>query len=159
MKLPTVTTTVTGVLALTLVLLVAANVLVRLRNDQHEEGQAARVVAQHAATGFFSLSHEDPGGDVDAVLAMSTGSFKKEYAAKRSQIVDSVTKNKLTVKAQVPADGAALEYLSETAAQVLVAVDVSSKSAKESSDAQYRTRVKLKKRDDTWLVSGLEQVG
>ncbi|MBO0841695.1 MAG: hypothetical protein J2O46_00805 [Nocardioides sp.] len=152
-------TIVTGVLALALVLLVAANVVVRLRAG-HDDGQAARVVAQQTATDFFSLSYQHPAKDVDAVLALSTGSFKKQYAAKRSDIVDSVTKNKLVVKATVPGDGAALEYLAKRSAQVLVAVDVHSTSNSDASDSRYRTRIKLAKQDDgDWLVSGLEQVG
>lgn len=152
-------TIVTGVLALALVLLVGANVLVRLHADHRDDGHAARVVAQQAATDFFSLSYRHPAADVDAVLALSTGSFKKQYAAKRSDIVASVKKSQLVVKADVPADGAALEYLSKKSAQVLVAVDVSSKSKSDASDARYRTRVKLQKKSDAWLVSGLEQVG
>lgn len=154
-----VRTLVTGVLALALVALVAANVVVRLRAG-HDDGRAPRVVAQQAATDFFSLSYQHPGKDVDAVLALSTGTFKKQYAAKRSDIVDSVTKHHLVVTAKVPSDGAALEYLSEKAAQVLVAVDVHSKSSSTASDSRYRTRVKLARQDDgDWLVSGLEQVG
>lgn len=151
---------VTGVLALALVLLVAANVVVRIRATNGEDGKAARVVAQQAVTGFFSLDHADPGKDVDAVVALSTGTFKKEYAAKRSDIVESVTKNEMVVKATVPGDGAALEYLSRTSARVLVAVDVHSTSKGESSDSRYRTRVRLTKQDDgAWKVSGLEQIG
>jgi hypothetical protein len=120
------------------------------------------VVARQQATNFFSLDHRRADEDVDRVLALATGTFKKEYAAQREQIVKGVTDKKLVVTAEIPEDGAAVEFYDDDQARVLVAVDVTttgSTASAEPTENRYRTRVLLTKVGDTWLVSGLNQVG
>jgi len=120
------------------------------------------VVARQEATNFFSLDHRHADEDVDRVLALATGTFKKEYAAQRKQIVDGVTEKKLVVTADIPDDGAAVEFYDDDEARMLVAVDVTTTGASSTSEPtenRYRTRVLLTKVGDKWLVSGLNQVG
>lgn len=149
------------VLGLVAVAVVALVVILLTGSDEEEGGDASLMVtARDGATAFFSLDYRRADKDVDAVLALSTGTFKKEYAARRQEIIDGVVEKKLVVTASIPEDGAAVEFLDETKAQVLVAVDVTTAtSGGESTRNRYRARVLLTRTDDRWLVSGLNQVG
>lgn len=126
-----------------------------------DDGRAAAATAgRTAALLFFSLDHHDVGANVDRLLGRSTGSFKKEYAAQRARLEQQVQAKQLSVKATVPDNGTALEFLSPRRAQVLVAVDTTTTLAGGRSEkSAFRTRVVLSLVGDRWLVSGLEQVG
>jgi len=118
------------------------------------------VAARTQAKNFFSLDYRHADADVDRVLALSTGSFKKEYASRRKEVVAGVTGKKLVVTAVVPEDGAAVELVDGDRGQVLVAVDVSTGTTSgATTENRYRTRILLRKVDGHWLVSGLNQVG
>lgn len=118
------------------------------------------VVARQQAINFFSLDYRRADEDVDRVLALATGSFKEEYAARRREIVAGVTEKKLVVTAAIPDDGAAVEFYDRDEARVLVSVDVTTGSgAAEPTENRYRTRVLLERVGGQWLVSGLNQVG
>lgn len=134
---------------------------VALRSDQASGPDAAVLVAaRQEATNFFSLDYRHAAQDVDGVLALATGDFKDQYAARRDEVIASVTDKKLIVTATIPEDGAAVEYSDSDRAQVLVAVDVStSTTGGEPTANRYRARIILEQVDGEWLVSGLEQVG
>jgi Mce-associated membrane protein len=132
-----------------------------LHRGSEDPDAAILVAARQGATDFFSLDYRHAGADVDRVLALATGSFKKQYAAQRTQIVDGVTSKKLVVTAVIPADGAGIEYRDPAHAQVLVAVDVTTAASAStgSSVQRYRARVLLTRVQGQWLISGLNQVG
>jgi Mce-associated membrane protein len=146
-------------LALTLVGLLAASTVIWLqRRESLDNGAVA--VAREQAQNFFSLDYRHAPADVDKVLGLATGTFKEEYASKRDEVVDSVTKKKLVVTASIPKDGAAVEFLTTDRAQVLVAVDVTTTTTSGASEeARYRTRIQLAKVDGSWFVSSVNQVG
>jgi hypothetical protein len=96
--------------------------------------------------------------DVREVLTLAVGDFKREYAARRAQIVEDVRARKLNVTAAIPDNGAAVEYLTDSEARILVAVDASSVSEAGAQDQRFRCRLTLKSVDGSWLVSKLEQV-
>lgn len=147
------------ILTVVLIGLLAASALLWWQGREQLD-PAPVAVAKEEAANFFSLDHRSAQEDVDRVLSLATGDFKKEYASKADEIVDGVVAKKLVVTAGVPREGAGIEYLDESSARVLVAVDVSTtNSSGEREDNRYRTRVKLELVDDVWLVSGLEQVG
>jgi hypothetical protein len=60
------------------------------------------VVSRDETVNFFSLDHRHPDADVDRVLELSTGTFKKQYAAERNAIVSGIRRKKLIVTAVVP---------------------------------------------------------
>lgn len=126
-----------------------------------DDGKAAALTAgRSAAVLFFSLDQNHVRANVDQLLARSTGSFKKEYAAQRGRLESQVRAKQLTVTASVANNGTALEFLSPVRAQVLVAVDTTTRiPGGHSEKSAYRTRVVLSRVGDRWLVSGLEQVG
>ena len=145
-------------LAALIVLLLATATVLWLR-DRRDVGAGMVAVATQEARNFFSLDYRRADEDVDRVLALATGDFAEQYAAKRDEVVAGVEKAKLVVTATVPEEGTAVEYAAEDRGQVLVAVDVSSRSTSGAEDARYRTRIELTKVDGSWLVSDVEQVG
>ena len=129
-----------------------------LRGDDGRGSASTR--ARTAAVTFFSLDHDDASANIDRLLKMSTGRFKSDYKAQRGALEKQVQSKQLTVTADVSKNGTALEFLSPTRSQVLVAVDTTTALANGRSEkGSYRIRVVLSKVDSTWLVSGLEQVG
>lgn len=118
------------------------------------------VAARTQATNLFSLDYRHADADVDRVLALATGKFKTQFASQRQQVVDGVTKKKLVVTATIPRDGAAVEFADGDRGQVLVAVDVSTKTSRGATTTdRYSTRIKLTRVQGHWLVSDLLKVG
>lgn len=130
-------------------------------DDRGDDGRgSASTTARTAAVTFFSLDHDHASANIDRLLAMSTGGFKSDYAKQRTALEKQVQSKQLTVTARVPDNGTALEFLSPTRSQVLVAVDTTTALANGRSEkGSYRIRVVLAKVDSSWRVSGLEQVG
>lgn len=121
---------------------------------------AASTIGRTAATTFFTLDSSDVNAGIDRLLEMSTGQFRTEYAALRDRLVEQVEKKGLAVTATVPDRGTALEFLDDRRAQVLVAIDTTTTLGDGGTELDnYRVRVVLARVDDTWLVSGMEQVG
>jgi Mce-associated membrane protein len=117
-------------------------------------------VAEDVSRDFFSLDHRTLKADMDKVLSRATGEFEAQYQKQSAGLRKAVQQKKLVLTARVPDDGAAVEYLGEDSAWVLVSVDVHTESAGASpEDSRYRTRVVLDKSGDRWLVSRLERVG
>jgi Mce-associated membrane protein len=132
-------------------------------NDGVDAGML--VSARQEATKFFSLDYRHADADVARVLALATGTFKRQYAARRTEVVSGVTSKQLVVSATIPKDGAAVEFFDKTQGQVLIAVDVTTTTGATGATAgtnsvdRYRTRILLTKVGDRWLVSGIDQVG
>lgn len=133
--------------------------------DDHAVDPGMLVSARQEATNFFSLDYRHAGADVDRVLALSTGTFKTQYAARRTEVINGVTQKQLVVTASIPKDGAAVEFFDKTHGQVLVSVDATTSSGATGANAgtnsvdRYRTRILLTKVGGRWLVSGVDQVG
>lgn len=153
---------VPATLVVVLLALLATSAVLWLRRPGGVD-QGALVAARQEAVNFFSLDYRHPDQDIDRVLAQATGSFKKQYAAKRSSLRQQIVARKVVLTATVPAEGAALEYLAGDRARVLVAVDVTTKvggkAGTGSEQTRYRTRVGLHRVGDTWLINAVNQVG
>ena len=122
--------------------------------------RAPVAVAEEVASDFFSLDHRTLAEDMDKVLSRATGEFEAQYEKQSADLRKAVRQKKLVLTARVPDDGAAVEYLNEDSAWVLVSVDVHTESAGQAAqDSRYRTRVVLDRAGDRWLVSRLERVG
>jgi Mce-associated membrane protein len=149
---------VPGLLSVLLIGLLATSATLWSR-QQEAIDSGVLVVAREQATNFFSLDHRHPDEDVDRVLDLATGTFKKDYAAKRKEIVSGVRRKKLIVTAHVPPDGVAVEFQSDHHAQAIVAVNVTTTAGGTTEEARYRTRLKLSRVNGSWLVSAVNQVG
>lgn len=149
-------------LAVVLVALLGASAWLWYDGRESDRSAAASTTARTAASTFFTLDAADVDATVDAMLALSTGEFRTDYEAQRDRLVEEVESKGLKVTADVPDNGAALEFLDGDRAQVLVAVDATTTLPDGGTETNnYRVRVRLSWVDDeaAWRVSGLEQVG
>lgn len=149
-----------GVLALlVLALLTTSFVVANSRGQKTDPGML--VAARQQARNFFTLDYRHPDADVDRVLALATGKFKREYTESRDALVKGIKDKKLVVTAAIPADGVAVEFVDGDHGRVLVAVDVTTGTAGATGTSVNRNRARLflDKVDGRWLVSNLNQVG
>lgn len=160
----------TALAAVLLALLVTSVVLFLSRDDVVTRDDAVGspggaslgmvVAAQQAATAFFSLDYRHVQDDVDAVLMLATGDFKKQYAEQSAGVVKDVTAKKLVTVATVPEDGLAVEHSLGDQGQVLVAIDVTKTQGSAKPVVQRnRARITLSRIDGAWLVSNIQEVG
>ncbi|MFL6154652.1 MAG: hypothetical protein ACJ72D_01070 [Marmoricola sp.] len=120
---------------------------------------AAMLVAQKTAVAFFTLDPDKVAKQVDAVLRLATGRFKREYGEKRDEVVRNVGTKKLRVSGLVLDGGVALESFKASEADVLVAVDVrSQESTRAATTNRYRLRLTVNRTGSTWRTSNLEQL-
>jgi len=146
------------VLAVLVLALLATAFVLRPAGREADPGML--VAARQQAKNFFSLDYRHADADVDRVLALSTGKFKKEYASRRKEVIAGVTEKKLVVTASIPKDGAAVEFVDGSHGRVLVAVDVSTGTLTgPTTENRYRARILLTRVDGRWLVSDVNQVG
>jgi Mce-associated membrane protein len=149
---------VPGVLAVLVLALLATSFVLRPSGREADPGML--VAARQQAKNFFSLDYRHADADVDRVLALATGKFKKEYSSRRQEVIAGVTGKKLVVTASIPRDGAAVELVDGDRGQVLVAVDVSTGTLTgPTTENRYRARILLTRVDGRWLVSDVNQVG
>ncbi|MGA8256632.1 MAG: hypothetical protein WB767_08670 [Nocardioides sp.] len=128
--------------------------------DAGSQVAEARAVAEEAATAFFSLDHRQVEADIAAARELMTEEFGVEYEREAASLQREVVMKMLVLTPSLLDDGTATESFSDDAAQVLVSVDVTTTAPGDVTDeARYRTRVALVRSGDTWLVSGLDQVG
>lgn len=119
----------------------------------------ALVAARQEALNFFTLDYQRADEGVEKVLALATGEFKEQYAAKRAELVAQIKKEKVVTTATIPDAGVAVEFVNGNQVQILVAVDVEQASGVKVFAARNRARVILVKVDRRWLVSAVNQVG
>lgn len=148
-----------GALALLLIALLATSAALWLgRSGSIDDG--AVVAARQEAINFFSLDYKHADRDIARVLQHATGSFKRQYAAQRTALVQQMTANKVVLSATVPTNGAATEYFHGDVARILVAIDVTTTvGAAPPQQSRYRTRVELTRVSNTWLITAVSQVG
>jgi hypothetical protein len=123
-------------------------------------GPAAQAVvrARLAARTYFTVDHATVEADMDRFRELATPAFVQAYDRAAEPLVRRVVDQRLELSAALPRGGMATEYLGADVAQVLVAVDVTTRRGADSSTAEYRTRVLLQRVDDEWLVAGLDEV-
>jgi Mce-associated membrane protein len=130
------------------------------RRSTPASDDAPVAVASAAAQDFFTLSYQHPDADLDRVLSLATDPFKARYGAQRDAVATGLVDKRVTLTAQVPANGTALEYRNGDSAQVLVAVNATTATADGRTETnRYRVRVRLARTASGWLVADLTQVG
>lgn len=156
---------------LALVALVVAGLVIAtlvLRGDDQERASStsgtlvdtgALVAARQQALAFFSLDYRKAEQNVEAVLALATGTFKQEYAASKDQVVAQVKQKKLVATATIPEGGVAVEFATPTQARVLVVVDVARTIGTQVDRLRNRSRILVELVEGRWLISGVNQVG
>lgn len=130
-------------------------------NDDRQDADrrsASVEVATNAALGLSTLNATSVKQQMDDLIAMSTGEFRKQLKASKSSQAASVRKTKLVAKGTVDAAGV-VRFDSETA---VVAVALTSRvtdmNHPKPKTNLYRVTAKLEWKEGTWLVSSLEFV-
>ena len=153
-----------GVLALTLVVLLAGDLL-SLRRQHPAASTAALVAARTEAVNFFTLDYRHIDADIAAVLQLATGTFKTEYAHKQTTVRQGIVSGRLSSTATIDDASTAVEMQTRSQVIVLAAVDATTTaagtagSAAKSQTDRYRMRLTVDNVHGRWLVSSIEQVG
>ena len=140
---------------------VAAAVLAGRWQDARAEEQRRQDILQAArqqGVNITTLDHRTVEEDLDRVLALSTGSFRKEFVAGTKELTDLVVANQATSTGEVLEAG--IVTSDADSARVLVVADseVSNSSAEELPTRHYRMQLDLVRRGDRWLTSDLQFV-
>ncbi|NKQ57749.1 hypothetical protein HFP15_33305 [Amycolatopsis sp. K13G38] len=123
-----------------------------------DEGPQA--VARQEAQNFFSLDFHSADADMARVLDLAADPFKADYTGKQQDVRQGLTSKSLVLTAALPDNAAAIEYEHGDTADVLVAVDVTTKTPNGQQEvARNRVREQLKLIDGRWLVAQFNQVG
>lgn len=115
--------------------------------------------ARLAARTYFTLDHTTVEEDMERLRALGTDAFVEEYDRMARPLVRRILAEELQLRAALPVNGVATEYLSQNVAQLLVSVDVTTRlGGGAGSTADYRTRVLLQRVEGDWLVAGMDEV-
>ncbi|MEV0841122.1 hypothetical protein AB0I55_16390 [Actinocatenispora sera] len=146
--------------ALGLALLLTLALLVGLAGTRTAAGRAAYVpaatkAARTATLVFLNVSADHVDADLKRMLDLSTGKFRAQYQARRTQLRSGIVQNHVQQTGKVL--GVAPTQAGSTAATVLVAADatVRNTSTPKGRTVHYRIRLSLVRPHDRWLVSAL----
>lgn len=109
------------------------------------------------AQAFTNLDHRTVEADTEAVLALTTGAFRTEYADNLAGLRRTTTEAASILTGRVVAAG--IEELAEDHAVSVVATTgtvANDADDHEETTLEHRLRVTLDRVDGVWLVSGLE---
>lgn len=116
--------------------------------------------AKEAATAFTNIDYRELGAATKKMRSLSTGDFKKQYAASTDGLRTVLRRNKSIMEGEVT--GAGVVAITEFTARVLVATQgtVQNKTSENKPIARnLRLQLDLIKVDGTWLTSDLQFVG
>lgn len=118
---------------------------------------AVDTASEHALT-LLSVSSDNVDRTLDTLLDNSTGDFRRQFEGIRKTFGDVVRKGKVTSRGKVVS--AAVAEVDETSARVLLALTatVTNSEAKKPEARQYRITVDLTRKEEQWLVSGMQFV-
>ena len=119
---------------------------------------SARTAARDGAVALMTLSYRTVDSDMNRVLALSTGEFRRQYTQSKDTVRTAVLENKVRSTAQVRS--AAVSSAGPKAAVVLIAIDANVRNVKAPSGttAHYRMSVTVVPVHGRWLVSKLSYV-
>ncbi|MCW2784325.1 MAG: hypothetical protein JWP74_842 [Marmoricola sp.] len=133
---------------------------VESRND------AVTSAARMAAIAFLDIDYRGMDARVDRMLALSTGAFRQQYAAKRAVLVAATVEGQAVSSGTIRSIG--IENVTGTRATVSVAADsvvnnLAIEQAKKNGQAAddkryYRFKIDLDRVSGRWLVSDLQFV-
>lgn len=152
-----------AVVALTLALAAVAFVVVQRARDAREVGSyyrpasAPMAAARDAGRLLFSYDYRTIDADFSAARALTTGTFRKEYAQTTQSVVRPVAvENKAVVVASPVSQALSRATPGQVVALVFVNQVTTSTKVQGQKVDQSRVRMTLVQRGDRWLVSKVE---
>ena len=148
-----------GLLALAAVAAVLAVVFLanRLGDVADEEARRQEILqtARQQGVNITTLDYQTVDEDLQRVLELSTGTFRKEFRSGTNDLTDLVVKNKAVSTGEVLEAG--IVTADSDSARVLVVADstVSNGSSAQPQVRHYRMQLDLVRRGTRWLTSTL----
>ncbi len=148
-----------GLLALAAVVAVVAAVFLanRLGDVADEEARRQEILqtARQQGVNITTLDYQTVDQDLQRVLELSTGTFRKEFRAGTKDLTDLVVKNKAVSTGEVLEAG--IVTADSDSARVLVVADstVSNGASAQPQVRHYRMQLDMVRRGDRWLTSTL----
>lgn len=156
--------------ALMLAVLVAAAVILGIRDHRHRETggfgsataseQAALAAARGEAVALTTIGYKTASSDLDRVLAGATGALRTQFEKEKDQLPATLAKTKSDSQGTVLS--AAISSLAEDKAQAVVAVDAKVSGTDTSPSGvvkHYRMVISLHDVDGHWLASDVAFAG
>jgi Mce-associated membrane protein len=130
----------------------------KVANEREDARQGAVRAAEREVLGLIRISAGTSSGDIDALIAGATASFRKDLRNQADRLRREVRTNR--VKATGDVVSSAIERFEDGRVTVIVAAKgaVSNKRATKPEPRSYRLRVVVTKEGDRWLVSSLRFV-
>lgn len=150
-------------LSLATVVVLALGVVVGLQwqdgRDQDRLRQEAINVARMQSVNLMTINPDNIDKQLQVMLDGATGEFQRQFTGVRDTFAQVVRDGKVSSEGSV--DEAGISQLADDSATVLVAVRATVKNAEtppEGKPRLYRISVELQRKDDRWLVSGMQFV-
>lgn len=145
----------------TLAVAAAAGVEVRQvmrERDQDRDREAVAAVARTQTLNMLSVNPGNVKARTGALLAGSTGEFRRDFESVQQSFGAVVTKGEVVSTAHVVSS--AVAEMDDQDARVLLAVDSEVRNGKrqETQSRQYRLIADLTRKGDRWLISGMRFV-
>ena len=114
--------------------------------------------AKQFTIALTSLDYQDPDSGIQRIIDGSTGQFRDDFSKARSDFRQTIVNSKVTSQGSI--DGAGLDSISGTTAQVLVASTskVTNATGAEQDPRNYRLIIQVEKLGDTYKASKVEFV-
>lgn len=159
MTRPRVLLTVLG-LAAAAAVVAAVLLAMKLQDAPDEEARRQEILqaARQQGVNITTLDHRSVDRDLQRVLALATGDFRKEFEAGTKELTDLVVQNEAVSTGEVLEAG--IVTADSDSARVLVVADstVSNSATEEQQVRHYRMQLDLVRRGDRWLTSSLSFV-
>ena len=159
MTRPRVLLTVLG-LAAAAAVVAAVLLAMKLQDAPDEEARRQEILqaARQQGVNITTLDHRSVDRDLQRVLALATGDFRKEFEAGTKELTDLVVQNEAVSTGEVLEVG--IVTADSDSARVLVVADstVSNSATEEQQVRHYRMQLDLVRRGDRWLTSSLSFV-
>ncbi len=130
-----------------------------LQHRSRDDLRAAAVkVAESQALALMTITADNVDERMQRLTKSTTGDFQRQLEGIKRTFVDVVHKGKVVSTGEVR--GSAIREIDESSALVLLALDtqVTNAETKKPKDVPYRIIVQLTRKEERWLVSGMQFV-
>lgn len=129
--------------------------------DRHDDNQrdAAVNVARAQVLDLTTLDSTTIDAKLAAMGKRLSGAFKRQFDGFSQTFADVVNDDKITASGELKS--VAVDQYDGDEATILVAssAQVTHSKAKKATTKDYRMKVDLERKDDQWLITGMEFVG